>query len=197
MSNRSKADGYKSHENFLRTRNTTTVRRRMANIRSMILMLQRDGACTATTLAEHFDYSVSGIRSCMLELVTVGLVVATSGPAKLKVQSTYALIDNPEMVENHIKMLDDLLARPGVTLRKPTPSYPEGEEKTLGRPRMAELETFKAMKAKPGVHILDDDSKGITRFRQNEGDGQRDALVAALFGPSKAQQHRAENTLLG
>lgn len=147
-----------------RVRNTTATRRRAVNMRSLIEQL-RAGPMDTYAVSSFLSYSVSGARKYLNDMLNCGVLI---GEAQENDLYLYRLSEDESKIAEFEQSLETFL--------KPKTLPPE--ERASPRNQLAN--------SGRNIHVMTDDVTFRVSVNRNAGEGQRDPLVAALFGAAKA-----------
>lgn len=137
-----------------------------------------------TELSVVLGFSPSGVRKYLRDLQDENIVELHEAGCQGKgTRSVYRVIDNSEHIQNFLNRLAEMSQTPIGSKPRPKAKSPA----TLLSAKRA-LKIIKEVKPEVYIrhtHILSDDASTGIRYQKNEGDGKRDFMVAALFGPAR------------
>ncbi|MET0980311.1 MAG: hypothetical protein ABWX90_03585 [Candidatus Saccharimonadales bacterium] len=162
---------------FHTVRVTSATRQRAENMLQVLNLFKTHRVLDALDVQNSLCYSPSGARKYLADLVRNGIVIIRTKAHKHLGLAEYHLSDNEQRIQEFEISLKNYVSSDS---KKSALPYED-------RPASSKQRTLTIHEKYPDrqIYVVGDDMNFATRLTPNKGEGKRDPLVAALFGPPK------------
>ena len=159
---------------------TSSTRLRADNMLKTVQQFKENSSLDNTDLQTILHYSSSGTRKYIADLLRAGVIkVEFTGSTSAGDRSRYSLVDDKDRVA---RFEEELKAH----IQTPSGAKAKCAEQGLALPAVKVRPSIQQRFPDRHIHLASDDMATGVRLNKNEGEGKRDNLVAALFGPARA-----------
>lgn len=159
---------------------TSSTRLRADNMLKTIAQFKEKRVLDNTDLQTILHYSASGTRKYITDLLRMGIItVEAHGSTISGDRSQYRLVDDEEKVA---RFEEELKAH----IQTASGAKALRTQEALALPAIKVRPTIQQRFPDRHIHLASDDMSTGVRLIKNEGEGKRDNLVAALFGPARS-----------
>lgn len=170
---------------FDTVRITKTTRMRAQNLLNVLMLFKQNASLTLNELYAQLNCSPSAARNYIIALMRHAIVIIK--PHMVKHESShaeYVLTENTALLQQFETAMKDHIAAKIVNMNHESKVE---EEVTLPMQPLNIRGALTPYERYPDrqFHLLADDVHVAPRMVPNKGEGKRDPLVSALFGPAK------------
>lgn len=165
-------------------RSTASTRERALNMQKAIVLFQvSEQPISTDEISELLNFSPSGSRKYLQDLFNWGIIkIATIG-STAGTRTAYEIVDDDKHVAQFVQRLKENACASS------SPKSPVdivlSDEEVEGRIVAHKKKRHQELFGDRQIHVMSDDVYYSVRLQKNDGEGKRDPLVAALFGPAK------------